>query len=65
LWAILRQNGVDHIHSRPLAAVAPHVKLIVLPGVGHMVQYAVPDLVVAEIEGMIARMARSTAAATD
>jgi len=54
-----------HIHSRPLAAVVPHAKLIVLPGVGHMVQYAVPDLVVAEIKGMIAGMARSTAAATD
>jgi len=27
-----------HIHSRPLAAVVPNAKLIVLPGVGHMVQ---------------------------
>ena len=39
-----------NIHSRPLAATAPNARLIVLPGVGHMVQYAVPDLVVAEIE---------------
>lgn len=31
-----------NIHSRPLAATAPNVKLIVLPGLGHMVQNAVP-----------------------
>ena len=42
-----------NIHSRPLAATAPNVKLIVLPGVGHMIQNAVPDLVIAEIEAMI------------
>ncbi len=54
-----------NIHSRPLAATAPNAKLIVLPGVGHMVQYAVPDLVVAEIEAMIGGMARSTAAAAN
>jgi pimeloyl-ACP methyl ester carboxylesterase len=53
------------IHSRPLAATAPNAKLIVLPGVGHMVQYAVPDLVISEIEGMIAGMARRTAAAVN
>jgi pimeloyl-ACP methyl ester carboxylesterase len=50
------------IHSRPLAATAPNAKLIVLPGVGHMVQNAAPDLVIAEIEAMIGAMARSTAA---
>ena len=44
-----------NIHSRPFAAAAPHVKLIVLPGVGHMVQQAVPDLVIAEVETMISR----------
>ena len=32
------------IHSRPFAAAVPDAKLIVLPGVGHMVQYAAPDL---------------------
>jgi pimeloyl-ACP methyl ester carboxylesterase len=51
------------IHSRPLAAAAPNARLIVLPGVGHMVQNAVPDLVIAEIEAMIGGTARSTAAA--
>ncbi|MFL6838719.1 MAG: alpha/beta fold hydrolase [Bradyrhizobium sp.] len=52
-----------NIHSRPLAATAPNAKLTVLPGVGHMVQNAVPDLVISEIEAMIGGMARSTAAA--
>ena len=46
------------IHSRLLAATAPQAKLIVLPGVGHMVQYAAPDLVASEIEAMAGRMAR-------
>ena len=51
------------IHSRRLAAVAPNAKLIVLPGVGHMVQNAAPDLVIAEIEAMIAKPTKNTAAA--
>ncbi|MCA6119908.1 alpha/beta hydrolase [Bradyrhizobium sp. WSM 1738] len=49
-------------HSRPFAAAAPNVKLIVLPDVGHMIQHAVPDLVVAEIEAMIGAVAPSVAA---
>jgi pimeloyl-ACP methyl ester carboxylesterase len=53
------------IHSRPLAATAPNAKLIVLPGVGHMVQNVSPDLVIAEIEAMIGAMAKSTAAAAN
>lgn len=51
------------IHSRPFVAAAPNAKLIVLPDVGHMVQYAAPDLVVSEIEAMIANAAPGTAAA--
>ena len=43
-----------HIHSQPLAKTAKNTKLIVLDGVGHMIQYAAPDLVVAEIEAMAA-----------
>jgi pimeloyl-ACP methyl ester carboxylesterase len=50
------------IHSRPLAAVVPNAKLIVLPGVGHMVQNAAPELVMREIEAMIGKIAHSTAA---
>jgi pimeloyl-ACP methyl ester carboxylesterase len=51
-----------NIHSRPLAAVVPNAKLFVLPGVGHMVQNAAPDLVISEIEAMIGTIARSAAA---
>jgi pimeloyl-ACP methyl ester carboxylesterase len=53
------------IHSRPFAAAVPGSKLIVLPGVGHMVQNAAPELVVSEIETMIGRLAHTTAAAAD
>jgi pimeloyl-ACP methyl ester carboxylesterase len=45
------------IHARPFAAAVPQTKLIVLNGVGHMVQNAVPDLVAAEVEAMIAGLA--------
>jgi pimeloyl-ACP methyl ester carboxylesterase len=41
-----------NIHSRPFAAAVPNAKLIVLPGVGHMVQDAAPDLVIREIEAI-------------
>jgi pimeloyl-ACP methyl ester carboxylesterase len=53
------------IHSRPLAAVVPNAKLIVLPGVGHMVQSAAPDLVISEIDAMIGRIAHGAAAAAN
>jgi pimeloyl-ACP methyl ester carboxylesterase len=49
------------IHARPLAAVLPNAKLIVLPGVGHMIQNAAPDRVVSEIEAMIGNIAHSEA----
>ena len=52
-----------NIHSRPFAATVKGARLIVLPGVGHMVQYAAPDLVVSEIEAMAARIGQKTAAA--
>jgi pimeloyl-ACP methyl ester carboxylesterase len=51
------------IHSRPLAAAVPNAKLIVLPGIGHIVHYAAPELVVREVETMIGEVAHSTAAA--
>ena len=50
------------IHSLPFARAVSEAKLIVLPEVGHMVQYAAPDLVIAEIEAMIAEQARRAAA---
>jgi pimeloyl-ACP methyl ester carboxylesterase len=46
-----------NIHSRPFAAAVPNAKLIVIPNVGHMVQNAVPDLVISEIEAMSAGLA--------
>ncbi|QDW41801.1 alpha/beta hydrolase [Bradyrhizobium sp. KBS0727] len=68
---IISGDGSDktvstHIHSQPLAATAPNAKLIVLPGVGHMVQNAAPDRVMAEIEAMIGRtMPRAGATAAN
>lgn len=52
------------IHSRPFAATVPGAKLIVLPGVGHMVQNAAPELVAAEIDAMMQRIARLRAASS-
>ena len=52
-----------HIHSQPLAKTAQNAKVTVLPGVGHMIQYAAPDLVIAEIETMVGRLTQDTAAA--
>lgn len=51
------------IHSRLFARAVPGAKLIVLEGVGHMIQNAVPELVAAEIEAMAARAAPREAAA--
>jgi pimeloyl-ACP methyl ester carboxylesterase len=52
-----------NIHSRPFAATVANAKLIILPGVGHMVAYAAPDLVIREIDTMIRTIAHGTAAA--
>jgi pimeloyl-ACP methyl ester carboxylesterase len=54
-----------NIHSRPFAAVVPNARLIVLPGVGHMVQNAAPELVVREIDAMISGLAHNAAAAAN
>jgi pimeloyl-ACP methyl ester carboxylesterase len=51
------------IHSRPFAATVPNARLIVLPGVGHMIQNAAPDLVVSEIEAMTVRIGQGKSAA--
>jgi pimeloyl-ACP methyl ester carboxylesterase len=51
------------IHSRAFAAAVPQAKLIMLPGVGHMVQYAAPELVAGEIEAMIAGLSTASKAA--
>jgi pimeloyl-ACP methyl ester carboxylesterase len=51
------------IHSRLFASAVPNARLIVLPGIGHMIQNAVPDLVVAEIEAMMERIGQNKPAA--
>jgi pimeloyl-ACP methyl ester carboxylesterase len=53
------------IHSRPFAAAVPQTKLILLPGVGHIVQNAAPELVISEIDAMISGMAAHSTAAAD
>lgn len=52
-----------NIHSRPFAAAAPNVKLIVLPGIGHMIQNVVPDRVIEEVEAMLSALAPGAEAA--
>ncbi len=41
-------------HAFAFAAAAPRVKLVVLPGIGHMLHHAAAEKVVAEIEALIA-----------
>ena len=53
------------IHSRPFAKAVPDAKLIVLPGVGHMVQNAAPELVISEIDAMIGKIVNRRAAPAD
>jgi pimeloyl-ACP methyl ester carboxylesterase len=67
---VLISGGVDKtvstdIHSRPFAKAVPHAKLIVLPNVGHMVQNAAPELVVAEIEAMLGELMQTKVVAED
>jgi len=53
-----------NIHARPFAKAVPGARLIVLPGVGHMVQNAAPERVVAEVDAILGQLAaRPTAAA--
>ena len=40
------------IHASAIAAAVPRAKLVVLPGVGHMVQFAAPEQVVEAIAGI-------------
>ncbi|MCF2522072.1 alpha/beta hydrolase [Bradyrhizobium sp. G127] len=45
-----------NIHSRPFAAAVPQTKLVVLPDGGHMPQVYAADVVVSEIEAMVAKV---------
>jgi pimeloyl-ACP methyl ester carboxylesterase len=52
-----------NIHARPFTATVPGAKLIVIPDLGHMVQNARTDLVIGEIETMIAKLQATPKAA--
>ena len=52
------------IHARAFAAMVPDARLIVLPGVGHMVQYAATERIAREIEKMISKPAGAITPAT-
>jgi pimeloyl-ACP methyl ester carboxylesterase len=51
-----------NIHSRPLAAAVRDARLIVLQGVGHMIQSADPDLVMRETDAVIGAIKHREAA---
>jgi pimeloyl-ACP methyl ester carboxylesterase len=51
-----------NIHSRPFAAAVASARLVVLPGVGHMVQNAATDRVIREIEALVGAATPGTAA---
>jgi pimeloyl-ACP methyl ester carboxylesterase len=51
------------IHSRALAAILPHARLIVLAGVGHMPHHVAPDTVIAAVEEVARAAAVPVAAA--
>jgi pimeloyl-ACP methyl ester carboxylesterase len=46
------------IHSKALAAAMPNARLIILPGVGHIIHHAQAELVIGEIDAIAARVAR-------
>ncbi|GJD50893.1 2-hydroxy-6-oxononadienedioate/2-hydroxy-6-oxononatrienedioate hydrolase [Methylobacterium crusticola] len=43
------------VHAEALARAVPGARLVVLPGIGHMLHYTATDAVVGEIEGLAAR----------
>jgi len=45
------------LHAVTFAAAVPAAKLVILPGIGHMLHHAATERVLAEIEGLAAMMA--------
>jgi pimeloyl-ACP methyl ester carboxylesterase len=43
-------------HALPFAAAVPRARLVILPGIGHMLHHAAAERVLAEIEGLAAMM---------
>jgi pimeloyl-ACP methyl ester carboxylesterase len=54
-----------NIHSRPFAEAVNNAKLIVLEGVGHMIQNAAPDVIVREIDALAGATGYCAATAAD
>jgi pimeloyl-ACP methyl ester carboxylesterase len=61
----LDKTVTTRIHSLPFASAVRDARLIVLPEVGHMIQYAAPGLVIAEIDAMIGAHAKRAAAVAE
>jgi pimeloyl-ACP methyl ester carboxylesterase len=46
------------LHAMAFAAAVPHAKLVMLPGIGHMLHHVATERVIAEINELMARPAR-------
>jgi pimeloyl-ACP methyl ester carboxylesterase len=60
--ALVMSGNMDLIvapqrHAAAFAAAVPHAKLVILPGIGHMLHHVAAERVLAEIEGLAAMMA--------
>jgi pimeloyl-ACP methyl ester carboxylesterase len=60
--AVVMSGNMDLIvapqrHAAAFAAAVPHAKLVILPGIGHMLHHVAAERVLAEIEGLAAMMA--------
>lgn len=58
--AVIIAGGLDElappeIHAKAMVAALPRAKLVVLPGVGHMVHFAAPERVIEAITELVAR----------
>jgi pimeloyl-ACP methyl ester carboxylesterase len=45
------------LHAVPFAAAVPHARLVILPAIGHMLHHVATERVLAEIEGLAAKIA--------
>jgi pimeloyl-ACP methyl ester carboxylesterase len=46
----------NEIHARPFVAAVPNAQLVILPGVGHIIQNAAPGAVVDAVDAMVLEM---------